>query len=82
MNSVNMLQSLFGPLDASYCNYFYYMSIFFFAILCFTAFNLAKKVFSGKKVAVQEMVIVLLQPFLLYFINRLYFSMCVGSLRN
>ena len=82
MNSVNMLQSLFGPLDAFHCNYFYYMSIFFFAILCFTAFNLAKKVFSGKKVAVQEMVIVLLQPFLLYFINRLYFSMCVGSLIN
>jgi hypothetical protein len=82
MNSVNMIQLLFGPLDASYCNYFYYMSIFFFAILCFTAFNLAKKVFSGKKVAVQEMVIVLLQPFLLYFINRLYFSMCAGSLRN
>lgn len=82
MNSVNMIQSLFGPLDASYCNYFYYMSIFFFAILCFTAFNLANKVFSGKKVAVQETVIVLLQPFLLYFINRLYFSMCVGSLRN
>ena len=82
MNSVNMLNSLFGPLDASYCNYFYYMSVFFFAILCFTSFNLASKVFSGKKVALQETVIVLLQPFLLYFINRLYFSMCVGSLRN
>ena len=43
---------------------------------------LARKILSGKKVAVQETVIVLLQPFLLYFINRLYFSMCVGSLRN
>ena len=81
MNSVNMLHSLFGPLDASYCNYFYYMSVFFFSI-CVFCFNLARKILSGKKVAVQETVIVLLQPFLLYFINRLYFSMCVGSLRN
>ena len=78
----NLLNQIFGPLDASYCNYFYYMSIFFFAILCFTMFNLARKLFSGKNVNVQECVIVLLQPFLLYFINRLYFSMCVGSLRN
>ena len=77
----NIIQSLFGPLDATYCNYFYYLSIFFFAIFCFSALNLLKTLFDGKKLDVQGVLIVLLQPLLMYFINRLYFSMCVGSLR-
>lgn len=77
----NIIQSLFGPLDATYCNYFYYLSIFFFAIFLFSSLNLLKKLFDGKKLDVQGVLIVLLQPLLMYFINRLYFSMCVGSLR-
>ena len=45
----NIIQSLFGPLDATYCNYFYYLSIFFFAIFLFSSLNLLKKLFDGKK---------------------------------
>ena len=60
-------------------DYFYYLSLFLFSylygsIICFVIFS------SKKKMKLSEMVVVVSQPLLLYFINRLYYSMCVGSL--
>jgi len=77
----DLMNTLFGPLDARYCNYFYYLSIFFFAVFAFAVVNVLLKLFKNKKVDATETFVVLLQPLLVYFINRLYFSMCVGALR-
>ena len=74
------MQTLFGPLDRAYCNYFYYLSIFFFALFAFAAAKCVLTLVKGKKLGVMECMMTLLQPLLMYFINRLYFSMCVGSL--
>jgi hypothetical protein len=72
---------LFGPLHLSYCKYFYILSIFsffsFIACLLGCGYNLLNK----KKMNV-NVLLVLVNSFFGYFVNRLLYSMCVGSLIN
>ena len=75
------IQDLFEPLSAKYCDYFYYLSVIFFLITCMTVLSLLVNVVQGKnKMKLTKMAIVVSQPLILYFINRLNYSMCVGAL--
>lgn len=75
------IQDLFEPLSAKYCDYFYYLSVIFFLVTCMAVLSVLLSLVQGKnKMKLSEMVVVVSQPLLLYFINRLYYSMCVGSL--
>ena len=76
-----MLTDLFNPLGQQYCAYFYYLSIIFFVISLLAVVTVLNKMFNKKKgMKLTDAVIIVTQPLLLYFINRLYYSMCVGSL--
>ncbi len=75
------IQDLFEPLSAKYCDYFYYLSVIFFVLTCVAGLSILASLVQGKnKMKFSEMLITISQPLLLYFINRLYYSMCVGSL--
>jgi len=75
------IQDLFEPLSAKYCDYFYYLTVIFFIITCMTVLSLLVNVVQGKnKMKLSKMAIVVSQPLILYFINRLNYSMCVGAL--
>lgn len=75
------IQDLFEPLSAKYCDYFYYLSVIFFVLTCTGALTIVASLIKGKnKMSIGDMAVVISQPLLLYFINRLYYSMCVGSL--
>lgn len=75
------IQDLFAPLSIKYCDYFYYLSIIFLGITCIVVISILMPLIQGKnKMKFSKMVAVVSQPLLLYFINRLYYSMCVGSL--
>lgn len=75
------IQDLFEPLSAKYCDYFYYLSVIFFLITCMTVLSMLVNVVQGKnKMKLTKMAIVVSQPLILYFINRLNYSMCVGAL--
>ena len=75
------IQDLFEPLSVKYCNYFYYLSVIFFVVMCMAVLSVLLSLVQGKnKMKLSEMVMVVSQPLLLYFINRLYYSLCVGSL--
>ena len=75
------IQDLFEPLSVKYCDYFYYLSVIFFLITCMTVLSLLMNVVQGKnKMKLSKMAIVVSQPLILYFINRLNYSMCVGAL--
>ena len=76
----NLLSVLFGPLDARYCNYFYYLSVLFFGMFTFTALSVLMKLFKSKKPTLVQIITLLSQPLLLYFINRLQYSMCFKAL--
>lgn len=75
-----MLQSLdallFSPLSKDYCVYFYVLTVISFALL---ALSIASSVFYliEGKVDIFSGLMSLLGPSLLYFNNRLLYSMCV-----
>ena len=82
MQNNSFLDTLFSPLGPQYCNYFYYLTVFFFAMFVFSAVVILKSFFTDKKtMKASDIVMILTQPLLLYFVNRLYYSMCVGSLK-
>ena len=75
------IQSLFSPLGVQYCSYFYYLSVISFSIFsitvaCFVISSLQK----NNKLRITDMFIISSQLLLFYFVNRLQYSMCVGSL--
>ena len=76
----DLMHSLFGPLNAGYCNYFYYLSVFFFAVFTFSAVSVLLKVVKRKSPSLVQVMALLTQPLILYFINRLQYSMCAGAL--
>lgn len=76
------MQTLFGPLDKSYCNYFYYLEVMFFGIFIFMIGMVLKTIITKKSYDAMQLFLVILQPLMLYFVNRLYYSMCVGSLKK
>ena len=76
------MNTLFGPLDQTYCNYFYYLEVLFFGIFLFTVGMVLKTLMTQKKYDPAQLFIVILQPLTMYFVNRLYYSMCVGSLKK
>jgi len=73
------MEYLFSPLDKSYCIYFYYVSIVFFVFFLLSCCAVLKNLLSKKKpMSFSTIYIILSQPLLMYFINRLYYSMCVN----
>ena len=75
------IKSLFGPLGPQYCDYFYFLTIFFFVIFVLTTVTVLMKCFNKKNgLKLTDCFILITQPLMLYFINRLYYSMCLGSL--
>ena len=76
------MDMLFGPLDRSYCSYFYYLEIMFFGIFVLMIGVSLKTVLTSKKYDLMQLFLVILQPLTIYFVNRLHYSMCVGSLKK
>jgi len=76
------MNMLFGPLDKSYCGYFYYLEVMFFCIFVFMIGIAIKTIFTTKKYDPMQLFLVVLQPLMIYFVNRLHYSMCVGSLKK
>lgn len=78
------LKDLFTPLNKDYCYYFYYLSIFFFALfvvcLIFVIISLCYPN-PNTPISFIEYFVVLSNPVLLYFVNRLYYSICINSLQ-
>lgn len=75
------IADLFSPLDRKYCDYFYFLSVLFFVMFVMMVIKVLSELFGKKKPGFADCLVLLTQPLLLYFINRLNYSMCVGSLK-
>lgn len=76
--------TFFSPLGKQYCWYFYLLALFALILILLKAINIVYSIFSkkGKDSASYASDFILLISLLLsYFVNRLLYSMCVGSLR-
>jgi len=70
----------FSPFDAQYCNYFYFLMIFFFVVFIGSVGLVAFRLFSSKSKDNTPLYMSILHSFVLYFQSRLLYSMCVFSL--
>jgi hypothetical protein len=76
------LDTLFGPLPHKYCLWFYFLTVFGFAVLIIT---LALTLYIGisKRKGIDfyiQMLVGSLAYVIFYFQNRLLYSMCVSSI--
>jgi hypothetical protein len=69
--------SLFGPIGKEACLYFYVLEIFSFIGLVIAFIHMLHGIFTNKNYRVLGGVRDILNAFILYFINRLLYSMCV-----
>ena len=79
MNLQTIEKSLFSTYGREYCNYFYVLmviSLIYLGVVIVTTIYLLFK----KKLKVYDGLLGLIMPFLMYFTNRLSYSMCMGSL--
>ncbi len=76
------LESYFGPLDKKYCVYFYMLSVFFGFIFITTLFLIIFTIiFYHKKMnIIVQLIFMLINSFIAYFVNRLLNTMCNRSL--
>jgi len=74
-----LLDYLFGPLGVEYCNYFYYLTVISFFMFIVVLSSVLYVSFSKKNVDYIQMGLVALQPFIAYFVNRLFYTMCINS---
>lgn len=79
---MNLFNSLFGPLTREYCFYYYGFSVFFYIVFVFVTlfslYSLLTKKFSFGLLL--GLFMGCFTYFLAYFVSRLSYSMCVGSL--
>lgn len=81
MNQIQgLLNNTFSPLGKDYCDYFYWLSVINFIFLLYIVFTLLFKFFFDKKKdGLLNIFLVSLPTLIGYFVNRLLYSMCVGS---
>ena len=78
------MSNYFGPLSKEYCVYFYFMSIFFFAIMLLGIGGVITAIIhKPKQVNVMFFInaaMLLMNTVLAYLVNRLLHTMCVNSI--
>lgn len=77
------MDTVYGPLSKEYCIYFYLLSIIGFISLFIVVISALLIGLSLKKgiMFYLEMFMLCIPYALIYFTNRLLYSMCVGSLK-
>ena len=75
----NLHDHFFSPLGKEYCAYFKYLMYLSFVTLALTVVNLVRKVLSSGKTKLRLDLHLsnVIQAGLVYFVNRLMYSMCV-----
>jgi hypothetical protein len=77
----DFMATFFGPLNKKYCNYFYFLSIILFVFLIVSGISLITLFFKKfDKTVLFNNSFVLINLFIAYFVNRLFYTICVSSL--
>lgn len=75
----NILENLFSPLSKDYCVYFYFLSVISLIIVVLSVIIISVKAFKNKgKTLVLDLVTIVPLYLIVYFKNRLLYSMCIN----
>jgi len=73
-------EQLFGALPQQYCTYFSFLSVFFFVMAAVVALSYVMGLFGKKKQNFAFFLLPFLSYFVMYFQNRLLYTMCAAAL--
>ena len=80
----DLMTRFFGPLDKQACFYFYFLTIFFFALMVFIfVSDLYLIATQFNKLNLRHFFnsfMMIINLFIIYFVNRLLYTMCSKSL--
>ncbi len=80
----NLMDTFFGPLGKEYCMYFYFFTVFFGIMFLLSLIPLVMyMLLNMRKITFQFILnsaLGLVNGFLLYFVNRLMYSVCAKAL--
>ena len=79
MNNTSFNQTFFSPYGRDYCLYFYVLMIVAFIYLAIALFESVRLLLEGE-LSILQAIMGMLGPFMHYFLSRLLYSMCEGSL--
>lgn len=81
MTNFSLNNYLFGPLDTEFCLYFYFLSVINYLLMIMIIIYLAYSLIAGKNKYMNYTVIIqgIIGCAIMYFQNRLLFSMCSKS---
>lgn len=81
------MDTFFGPLNKTSCLYFLFISVLFFIalvlVLASEVLFIFLSLYRGRKITVREFsygLMILVNMFIVYFVNRLLYTMCSKSL--
>ena len=78
------MTTVFGPLNKEWCNYFLFLSMIMYVLFVFAILTEIVYIFKHYKTLDFKMILngilLLLNAFLAYMVNRLLYTMCVKSL--
>lgn len=77
---IPFLDSLVGPINSNYCYYFYFLALLSLVVSLVFAVRLVLSLFMKKKKFSMLNVHMFIHFFIIYFVNRLFFNMCIRSL--
>ena len=78
MNSFE--QTFLSPYSQEYCAYYFYLTFFALIFLVMAILDVVVGIYMNK-LSFFDGIMSILGPFLIYFTNRLLYSMCVGALK-
>ena len=79
----SFFDGLVGPMNKSYCLYFYFLAILFFAGFVVSGLKCLSLMFSSKKMMNPKTfncLMVTAHSLVFYLVNRIFFNMCKNSL--
>lgn len=77
MNSIE--QTFLSPYSQEYCAYYFYLTFFALIFLVMAILDVVVGIYKNK-LSFFDGLMSLIGPLLIYFTNRLLYSMCVGAL--
>lgn len=77
---MNLFDQIVAPVSNEYCYYFYILAVLFFVSTVVSLLTLALQLVKSFKSFKLISLLVPLNTFIMYFINRLLYNMCVGSI--
>ena len=76
----NLFDLILAPVSNEYCYYFYILAVLFFVSFVLSVLKIVLDLVKSFKSFEFATLLIPLNSFVMYFVNRLLYNMCIGSI--